>query len=296
MGYLKWGGKKFYPQKPKPYKPDINELMKPLSEKVGKGNVWGSQIMNVEKEESVPVSPTPTPSITPTQTITPTPTLTPTPTPSPLPPASITYITQTGSDTNATSYNFTGVDIGGPGLIALHIGTYVNGIVPTKTITGVTINGVSATFSTSTHSGDFSFWTTTIAYARITSGTTATIDIQFGDGAGTPANINVGVWRIQNNTSDTPYQIQVNTVNSNTQSITFTSLPTNSVGLVGIGYSNNRSLTSWTNATSRYNTLRELAQYAAGDFTSVSGGDLTITNTYTSGDGSNPKTRGVAWS
>jgi hypothetical protein len=83
MGYLKWGGKKFYPQKPKPYKPDINELMKPLSEKVGKGNVWGSQVMNVLKEESVPVSPTPTPSITPTQTITPTPSVTPTLTPTP---------------------------------------------------------------------------------------------------------------------------------------------------------------------------------------------------------------------
>jgi hypothetical protein len=59
--------------------------MKPLSEKVGKGNVWGSQIMNVLKEESVPVSPTPTPSITPTQTVTPTPTLTPTQTITPTP-------------------------------------------------------------------------------------------------------------------------------------------------------------------------------------------------------------------
>lgn len=50
MAYLKWGGKKFYPQTPKPYKADINELMKPLSEKAHKGNVWGSQIMNVEKQ------------------------------------------------------------------------------------------------------------------------------------------------------------------------------------------------------------------------------------------------------
>jgi hypothetical protein len=113
MAFIRWGGKKFYPQKPKPYKPDINELMKPLSEKVGKGNIWGSQIMNVEKGDIIPPSPTPTssptptpsitptltssptptqtssptptPSITPTSTLTPTPTITPSPTSSPLP-------------------------------------------------------------------------------------------------------------------------------------------------------------------------------------------------------------------
>jgi hypothetical protein len=65
MGFIRWGGKKYYPQKPKPYQADINELMKPLSEKVNKGNVWGSQIMNVQKGDAVP-SPTPTPTPTPT--------------------------------------------------------------------------------------------------------------------------------------------------------------------------------------------------------------------------------------
>lgn len=54
MSYLKWGGKKYYPQKPKPYKPDINDLMKPLGEKSNKGNVWGSVITNVFKEDILP--------------------------------------------------------------------------------------------------------------------------------------------------------------------------------------------------------------------------------------------------
>lgn len=79
MGFIRWGGKKYYPQAPKPYKPDINELMKPLSEKVNKGNIWGSIIMNVPEESAVPVSPTPTPSVTPTMTVTPSSSLTPTP-------------------------------------------------------------------------------------------------------------------------------------------------------------------------------------------------------------------------
>lgn len=55
MGYIKWGGKKWYPQKPQPYKADINELMKPLSEKVNKGNVWGSVIMKVPTTVTPPV-------------------------------------------------------------------------------------------------------------------------------------------------------------------------------------------------------------------------------------------------
>lgn len=104
MGFIRWGGKKYYPQKKQPYQPDINELMKPLSEKVGAGNIWGSQIMNVLKEDAVPVSPTPTPTPsvtptqTPTQTVTPTPSITPTQTVTPT-----TSVTPTPSITPSPS-------------------------------------------------------------------------------------------------------------------------------------------------------------------------------------------------
>jgi hypothetical protein len=50
MSYIQWGGKRWYQPKPQPRKPDINELMKPLSEKVGRGNIWGSVITNVYKD------------------------------------------------------------------------------------------------------------------------------------------------------------------------------------------------------------------------------------------------------
>ena len=87
MGF-NWGGKKWRPANVPKGQPKINqsieELLKPLSEKTFKGNVWGSQIMNVEKETSTPdVTPSPTPSVTPTASVTPTPTPTMTPTPSP---------------------------------------------------------------------------------------------------------------------------------------------------------------------------------------------------------------------
>jgi len=119
MGYIQWGGKKWHSPKPqRKRQPDINELMKPLSEKVGTGNLWGSVIMNVPQDGVtpppietyhlmdeasnpllteggdfidydfvIPPTPTPTPSQTasptPTPSITPTSTLTPTPTPTP---------------------------------------------------------------------------------------------------------------------------------------------------------------------------------------------------------------------
>ena len=84
---MQWGGKKWRPANVPKGQPKINqsieELLKPLSEKTWKGNVWGSQIMNVEKETTTPdVTPSPTPSVTPTQSVTPTPTPTITPTPS----------------------------------------------------------------------------------------------------------------------------------------------------------------------------------------------------------------------
>lgn len=70
-----WGGKKWTPAgKPKntgKINQSIDELLKPLSEKSFKGNVWGSQIMNVKKEGQP--SPSPTPSVTPTPTPTPSP-------------------------------------------------------------------------------------------------------------------------------------------------------------------------------------------------------------------------------
>ena len=84
---LKWNGRSYRPaQAVRVYKPSINELLKPLSEKPTTGTVFivGNAI-NAKNQPAVTPSPTPsiTPTQTPTQTITPTSTLTPTPTGSP---------------------------------------------------------------------------------------------------------------------------------------------------------------------------------------------------------------------
>jgi hypothetical protein len=83
---MKWNNRNLVPPgnyKSNPKKPefDYNKALKPYGEG-NRGKVWmpvQQIIMNVpETTSSIPVSPTPTPSITPTSTLTPTPSITPT--------------------------------------------------------------------------------------------------------------------------------------------------------------------------------------------------------------------------
>jgi len=154
MGFIRWNGKKFYPQKPKPYKPDINELMKPLSEKVGKGNVWGSQIMNVLKVDPTP-TPTPsvTPTLTPTQTVTPTPTGTGTPTPTPTntltaTPTGTGTPTPTPTNTLTSTPTQTGTPTPTPSPAAPDSGAtaYLNAVVSTGGTVNATMSAATYTF------------------------------------------------------------------------------------------------------------------------------------------------------
>lgn len=91
---MKWNGRRLIPAGAIPVYPkkqdDIRELLKPLSEKRDRGNVWVpvlNQPINVQKEAEAPVvspSPTPTMTMTPTASIpAPSPSTTPTPTPTP---------------------------------------------------------------------------------------------------------------------------------------------------------------------------------------------------------------------
>jgi hypothetical protein len=90
---IKWGGKNWRPGSPakrQPINQSIEELMKPLGEKLHKGNVW-QVVMNVPEQTSAPdITPSPTPTNTQTPSVTPTNTNTPTP--------SVTA-TQTGTPT-----------------------------------------------------------------------------------------------------------------------------------------------------------------------------------------------------
>jgi len=92
---LKWKGGPLRPSNQpqrQPIKKDYADIMRPLGEKKYTNNLWGSVIMNVEKDGISPTpSVTPSPSITPSVSVTPTPTMTPTPSATPLPPILDTY-------------------------------------------------------------------------------------------------------------------------------------------------------------------------------------------------------------
>ena len=108
---MKWNGRNYRPagqyirhsKNNKEF--NFEDALKPLGEKESKGNIWvpvKQVIMNVpQTTSSVPVSPTPTPSITPTNTQTPTPSITPTQTITPTNTGTPTQTpTNTGTPTN----------------------------------------------------------------------------------------------------------------------------------------------------------------------------------------------------
>jgi hypothetical protein len=301
-----WGGKKWRPSSPvrrQPINQSIEELMKPLGEKTFKGNVWGSVIMKVPEAQTEPTpTPTPTqvtPTPTPTQTSTPTPTLTstptptvtststptptvtststPTPTPSAVPPSNtfITGVTQTAS---SSSFTFSNVPIGGDGLIVVAISSKRNSNV-VRNFAGATIGGSSAT-TVIAGNGSFGGNTpvTAIVSRRMTGGaTTATIAVSFDN---TMDACSISVYRIQNNVSDTAHKTGVNANGSSTTSVTLTSVTAGAIGVASACINDTGGgLTTWTNATERYDVYNATAD---GTFTSASlslgGGNQTITS------------------
>jgi hypothetical protein len=218
------------------------------------------------------VTPTNTVTVTPTNTQTPTTTSTNTPTPTPSPVvASITYVSYSGINTSQTTYTFNGISIGGPGLIGVAI--HNESTTAARTISSVSINGNAATIASQIAAGpgSLAYTTTGVAYLRITGGTTANISITF---SGAVSRSAIGIWRIQNNISDTPIQTQTNSANNGTGlTINFTSLTTNNVAVCANTVGIETSSVSWTNATVRYNQA-----IAAGANTRVSGADFTTTS------------------
>ena len=189
-------------------------------------------------------------------------------------PSTIDYITLSSDTVDRTTYTFTDVNIGGPGLIVVLVHTQLSG----PSISSATIGGLSATIAVQISSTDVG---NAIIYRRITTGTTATISITF---TVTQGACGIGVYRIQNNKSDTPFQTQSdrnNFVQPNA-SFTFTSLPTNTIGVVGNSLFGNRT-TTWTNATEQYDqNLTAQLSFSGANFKTTASGNRTITETFSS--------------
>ena len=266
------------------------------------------------------ITPTITPSITPTITQspsqTPTPSFTPTPsaTPQLIPDnciwntnntnwdvedslwnvcdiPSINYITFTSNTASLTTYTFNNVPIGGDGLIAITVHSETGANRP---ISSATINGNAATIASQITQGPgaLQFTNTGIIYGRVTSGTTANISVTYTNPV---LRCGIGVYRIQNNISDTPTQSQTSSLTSGTGlTITFTGLTTYSLGVCAQTNGIANPMT-WTNATENYDVqLAAATEMSGANFLTTTSGDRTITTLHS--NSTQPLTLvGVVW-
>jgi hypothetical protein len=209
-----------------------------------------------------------TPSITPTTTVTPTLTSSPTPTPSTIP-SSITYITGVTSNSDSTSYTFSNVPIGGPGLIVV---TYSSRCDVFRTFSSASIGGVSAPLVRGTNTGDRT--NTGIISARITGGTTANIVLTFG---GQMINCVIGVYRIQNNTSDTVSKTSITFVSSdNSIGTNLDSALANTLAVSVVTSAFQNGPFTWTNATENYDGNIESSSFTGASTKISSAGTYSL--------------------
>lgn len=191
---------------------------------------------------------------------------------------SLTYITNTGITTDTTIYTFTNVNVTSSGLVVVSIHSENN---TTATISSVTINGSAASIAVQrVGTSANSYATSGIAYGRIT-GTTATIVVTFSAGR---ARCLIGVWRIDNNISDTPISSNSNAASSGTGlSIDLTNTSLTNMGVVAQTNGTQNTTVSYTNATERYNVAPESAtQASGGDYTTTTSGTRTVSTSFTS--------------
>ena len=177
------------------------QVQTPLNRCIAPFNYWD---ITPSPTPTSTTTPTPTPSITPTNTPSTTPTNTPsitptlTNTPSATPPKSLTYITSRVNQNSLSSYTYTGLTIS-PGTIVVLTSNF--GGFSNTGITGATLNGVSMT-QFGTPGGSFGYYWDN--FYLTTTATTTDITINYFGGA-SPSNNTIGVYRLNNLNSNTPY-------------------------------------------------------------------------------------------
>jgi hypothetical protein len=166
------------------------------------------------------------------------------------PTPTLTFINFTGNAGLGTNYTYPNRSIGGPGLIVFT--THSEGS-NNATLSGLTCNGIPATIhETEIIELSGNSITNSIASVRITSGSTTDIIASYTNQMD---RMGIGIFRIENNLSDTP--ISFNSVSANsgtTLSMDLTGLTTNTnLGVVCETASDfNATITLYTGATRNY--------------------------------------------
>ena len=110
-----------------------------------------------------------------------------------------------------------------------------------------------------------------------------------------PSRCGIGVYRIQNNVSDTPIQSQTSSLTAGTGlTITFTGLTTYSLGVCAQTNGNTVPMT-WTNATENYDVaLAALTEMSGANFLTTTSGNRTVSTSH-SNSGQPLTLVGVVW-
>lgn len=193
----------------------------------------------------------------------------------------------TQDQSDQTNYTFTGVNIGGPGLIVV----VAHGGGGTRTLSSLTIGGVAANIIAATN-GSLNPCAV-IAWLRVASGTTADIVVGWSGGQNRCA---IEVYRITGNLSDAPAAATQQQSSATTALSINLAIPAGGAAVVGASHVSSGAFT-WTNLTADYDVTVDTSgntQCSGGHFSKYNGvTPLAITAAATS---SAMSLSGASWS
>lgn len=183
--------------------------------------------------------------------------------------ASITYITNVTNAGGGTTMSMTITGTMSEGLYIL--GFIGESTTTSSAISSATFNGNAATLAVknNTSTGGPSGLSGGIFYYRqTTSITNPVVSVTF---SASNARANVGVWRIDTNSSDTPFTTDTVASSSTASSLSNTITNLNNKYVVVSLFSNNQfASTTWTNATERYEAFTGSTGGSGADYSAIS--------------------------
>ena len=181
----------------------------------------------------------------------------------------ITYTATAFSNTDLTTYSFTGVSVGAvvPNrLLIVGVGGYSGNVGTNRTINSLTVDGAAtATAATATGAAPIAFFT-----LALTTQTSVNISVV---ASGAMANLNIGAWVATDLTSATPIDNQ--TATATTHTVTLTTAANGVV--VGLNGTLGTTTTGWTGITSNYVTTMDSSTFVSGASGLSTGTSLVVT-------------------
>ena len=155
--------------------------------------------------------------------------------------------TGTPAGVASSTYTFSSVNIGGPGLIVL--GISAEGSTAPYTLNGITVNGVSSTQVTNTTILGGNYTTSAIFQSVVASGATASIVITFSVSV---SRARIAVWRVENYNSSTAITSNTASATGGTGLSTTLSSMQNGAAVVGVYTTGTAVSHTWTVLDEKY--------------------------------------------